>query len=391
MNKKIISLLIGTTMLASTMPVFATTEGIEQGDLLLISAPVETELNTFTGVVKEMREGEIVVTIDEIDYLFIPAENVDLTGINAGDAVEVKSPSQLRTKDIKEATEISKLEVTPVISENEAVTYNSYNAVVHSFEDDILTVVIDEDMVVDFKTTDDTLYFSTDETAEEVEFAEGDNVIVVSTSLLNTRDIKFADVVVKKEADDTLQNVYLNKFDMEDGRLISADGNLVLNVENPEEYAGKKLLVFYTIQTMSLPPQTPPERIVVIDEPETVTISFNIGDAVLNINGEKVEVTAPYIAGEGTTLVPLRVISEAFGAEVTWDGETKSVKIVDGTTEIALQIESNTAVVNGEEKTLDAAPELTNDTTMVPLRFISETLGAEVGYVHDTQSITVSR
>lgn len=391
MNKKIISLLIGTTMLASTMPAFATTEGIEQGDILLISAPVETELNTFTGVVKEMREGEIVVTIDEIDYLFIPAEDVDLTGINAGDAVEVKSPSQLRTKDIKEATEISKLEVMPVISENEVVTYNSYNAVVHSFEDDILTVVIEEDMVVDFKTTDDTLYFSTDETAEEVEFAEGDNVIVVSTSLLNTRDIKFADVVVKKEADDTLQNVFLDKFDMEDGRLISADGNLVLNVENPEEYAGKKLLVFYTIQTMSLPPQTPPERIVVIDEPETVTISFNIGDAVLNINGEKVEVVAPYIAGEGTTLVPLRVISEAFGAEVTWDGETKSVKIVDGTTEIALQIESNTAVVNGEEKTLDAAPELTNDTTMVPLRFISETLGAEVGYVHETQSITVSR
>ena len=390
MNKKIISLLIGTTMLASTMPVFATTEGIEQGDLLLISAPVEVELNTFNGVVKEMREGEIVVTIDEIDYLFIPAEGVDLTDINVGDAVEVKSPSPLRTKDIKTATEITKLQVMPVIAENEAVTYNSYNAVVHSFEDDILTVVIEEDMVVDFKTTDDTLYFSTDETAEEVEFAEGDDVIVVSTSLLNTRDIKFADVVVKKEAD-TLQNVFLNTFDMEEGRLISADGNLVLNVENPEEYAGKKLLVFYTIQTMSLPPQTPPERIVVIDEPETVTISFNIGDAVLNINGEKIEVTAPYIAGEGTTLVPLRVISEAFGAEVTWDGETKSVKIVDGTTEIALQIESNTAVVNGEEKTLDAAPELTNDTTMVPLRFISETLGAELGYVHETQSITVSR
>ena len=390
MNKKIISLLIGTTMLASTMPVFATTEGIEQGDLLLISAPVEVELNTFNGVVKEMREGEIVVTIDEIDYLFIPAEDVDLTDINVGDAVEVKSPSPLRTKDIKTATEITKLQVMPVIAENEAVTYNSYNAVVHSFEDDILTVVIEEDMVVDFKTTDDTLYFSTDETAEEVEFAEGDDVIVVSTSLLNTRDIKFADVVVKKEAD-TLQNVFLNTFDMEEGRLISADGNLVLNVENPEEYAGKKLLVFYTIQTMSLPPQTPPERIVVIDEPETVTISFNIGDAVLNINGEKIEVTAPYIAGEGTTLVPLRVISEAFGAEVKWDGETKSVKIVDGTTEIALQIASNTAVVNGEEKTLDAAPELTNDTTMVPLRFISETLGAEVGYVHDTQSITVSR
>ena len=390
MNKKIISLLIGTTMLASTMPVFATTEGIEQGDLLLISAPVEVELNTFNGVVKEMREGEIVVTIDEIDYLFIPADDVYLTDINVGDAVEVKSPSPLRTKDIKTATEITKLQVMPVIAENDIVTYNSYNAVVRSFEDDILTVVIEEDMVVDFKTTDDTLYFSTDETAEEVEFAEGDDVIVVSTSLLNTRDIKFADVVVKKEAD-TLQNVFLNTFDMEEGRLISADGNLVLNVENPEEYAGKKLLVFYTIQTMSLPPQTPPERIVVIDEPETVTISFNIGDAVLNINGEKIEVTAPYIAGEGTTLVPLRVISEAFGAEVKWDGETKSVKIVDGETEISLQIASNTAVVNGEEKTLDAAPELTNDTTMVPLRFISETLGAEVGYVHDTQSITVSR
>ena len=124
----------------------------------------------------------------------------------------------------------------------------------------------------------------------------------------------------------------------------------------------------------------------------TVEVRFRVGDSVLSINGKNVEVETPYVAGEGTTLVPIRVISEAFGANVSWDGDTKTVTVEDNGTKIVLQIGNKTAVVNGVNKELLEAPQLTeNGYTMIPLRFISETLGATVGYNNATRDITVSK
>ena len=121
----------------------------------------------------------------------------------------------------------------------------------------------------------------------------------------------------------------------------------------------------------------------------TAEIRFRVGDSTLSINGNSVEVETPYVVGKGTTLVPVRVISEAFGAKVNWDKETKTVTIEDSGMQIILQIGNKTAVVNGSETSLAAAPELTNGRTMVPLRFISESLGALVGYDEATREITV--
>lgn len=125
------------------------------------------------------------------------------------------------------------------------------------------------------------------------------------------------------------------------------------------------------------------------DIPERVEISFSVGDSILNINGESVEVDTLYVVN-GTTLVPLRVITEAFGSDVQWDGADKTIYISYPDIEITLQIDSRTALVNGEEVSLLEAPVVTeNDRTMVPLRFISETFGAEVSYDEDTRGITV--
>ncbi|MBR5309375.1 MAG: copper amine oxidase N-terminal domain-containing protein [Clostridia bacterium] len=128
------------------------------------------------------------------------------------------------------------------------------------------------------------------------------------------------------------------------------------------------------------------------DIPEKVEISFKVGDDTLIINGESVKVeTAPYVVGEGTTLVPVRVITEAFGARVGWDGETRTVTLDYPDVNIVLQIGNPVAEVNGEAVTLLAAPELPDGRTMVPLRFISETFGADVGYDEETRGITVTK
>ena len=121
-----------------------------------------------------------------------------------------------------------------------------------------------------------------------------------------------------------------------------------------------------------------------------VEISFFVGDETLTINGEAVTVEKPYVVGEGVTLVPLRVITEAFGATVEWIAESKSIVLTYPDVSILLQIDNPIAEVNGKAETLLSAPELTqNGFTMVPLRFISENFGAEVSYEDTTRKITV--
>ena len=124
--------------------------------------------------------------------------------------------------------------------------------------------------------------------------------------------------------------------------------------------------------------------------PARVEISFRVGDETLMINGTPVTVEKPYVVGVGVTLVPLRVITEAFGAKVEWIAETKSITLEYPDVDILLQINNPIAEVNGKAQELLSAPELTpTGFTMVPLRFISETFGATVSYDDATKSIVV--
>lgn len=127
--------------------------------------------------------------------------------------------------------------------------------------------------------------------------------------------------------------------------------------------------------------------------PEKVEISFKVGDDTLKINGEDVTTeTAPYVVETqdgGVTLVPVRVITEAFGAKVGWEEATQTVTLDYPDVNIVLQIGNPVAEVNGEAVTLLTAPELPGGRTMVPLRFISENLGATVKYNDENAEITV--
>lgn len=124
--------------------------------------------------------------------------------------------------------------------------------------------------------------------------------------------------------------------------------------------------------------------------PEKVEIRFTVGDDILYINGQETKVETPYVVGAGVTLVPLRVITEAFGATVTWIESTQSIELTYPDVFIVLQINNPIAEVNQKAEQLLSAPELTAaGYTMVPLRFISETFGAVVTYDEATEAITV--
>lgn len=79
-------------------------------------------------------------------------------------------------------------------------------------------------------------------------------------------------------------------------------------------------------------------------------------------------------------LVPLRTIFEALGAQVQWHGETNSITAVKGDVSITLQIGSKVAIKNGNVIYLDVPARAINNRTLVPLRFVSEAFGAQVNW-----------
>lgn len=108
----------------------------------------------------------------------------------------------------------------------------------------------------------------------------------------------------------------------------------------------------------------------------------------LVIDGEPVYPRVPARLVGSRTMVPVRIIAESLGAQVTWHGATRQVEIVrDGMT-LMLTIDKREVSVGGGQATLDVAPFIEDGTTLVPLRFVSEMLGATVGW--DQSSFTAS-
>jgi tetratricopeptide (TPR) repeat protein len=88
-------------------------------------------------------------------------------------------------------------------------------------------------------------------------------------------------------------------------------------------------------------------------------------------------------------MVPVRGVLEKMGAVVEWNQSTQSVSVKLGTNNVTLYVGSNTAMVNGVNKTMQYAAEITNDRTYIPLRFVSENLGAEVNWDESTYTVFI--
>ena len=129
------------------------------------------------------------------------------------------------------------------------------------------------------------------------------------------------------------------------------------------------------------------EQDVPVDTSVVMTIGSN--DFVVNNEVVSVEDAAPYVAND-RTYVPFRALGEALGAEVVWDNDARTVTYTLGKTEVVMTIGEKTYTVNGEEKTMDVAPEITNDRTYVPVRFVGEALGFKVTALSAADGTTAS-
>lgn len=87
----------------------------------------------------------------------------------------------------------------------------------------------------------------------------------------------------------------------------------------------------------------------------------------------------PLIRG-GRTLVPIRKVAEALGAQVSWDAGTATATVLLGTQVVLVTKDSTTARVNGQVVTLDVPATIVDGRTLLPLRFVSESLGKKVDW-----------
>lgn len=88
-------------------------------------------------------------------------------------------------------------------------------------------------------------------------------------------------------------------------------------------------------------------------------------------------------------LVPMRAIFEALGAEVFWDEATETVTGVRNGTTVVLKIGSSSATVNGREISIDTEPVIENGRTLVPVRFVAESLGAAVNWDEESKTAVI--
>ncbi len=120
-----------------------------------------------------------------------------------------------------------------------------------------------------------------------------------------------------------------------------------------------------------------------------VSVQMQLGSIQATINEAPHELNQPPLIINGRSMVPLTFFSEGLGADIQWNGENRSILYQNDSFTVLLSIDQRTAYVNEQPVTLDAAPVIVNDRTMVPVRFISDILGYEVSWDAATQTITI--
>jgi hypothetical protein len=115
------------------------------------------------------------------------------------------------------------------------------------------------------------------------------------------------------------------------------------------------------------------------------------GGISIYVNGEKQSYSNQAIIKEGRTLVPMRGIFETLGASVQWNQDDKTVKAEKGSTKIWLKIGSKTTKVNEKTITISVPAQVKNGHTLVPIRFISESLGESIRWDQGTKTVSIGK
>ncbi len=330
--------------------------------------------------------------------------------------------------------DVDNVPMTPITAPNEdeqgEVAFVSHSATVKNVtkEDDGTYFVECEDenkepMHVRIVSEHKAIFDNAGKTVKAEEIKEGDEIIVYDNAnkpmMLIYPPLYMPDVLIVNDKE-IHSTATVDKFVVNGGdesSLINTSGTLVLNIGTDEdsktevvdldgnkisrtELDGRDLCVFYSIATFSLPPQTPPEKIVVLPEREQADGVDNVEDnddtnkvaelaalpepepikvtKNLVVNGKEIN-TGSVVAMGDHDMLPVRAVAEAMDLEVAWDGSLQAVTI--GTVPMGVNFKIDVDSYNKSRMTpftFGQAPVLVNDVTYVPVEFFAEVLEAEI-------------
>ena len=112
----------------------------------------------------------------------------------------------------------------------------------------------------------------------------------------------------------------------------------------------------------------------------------------VTINGQALQADVkPFVNADGRTMLPIRAISEALGAVVQWDEATKTATLTLGDKTVKVPIGQNTIDVNGNPVAMDTSSVIKDGRTLLPVRAIGEALGAEIGWDQQTETVSINK
>ena len=110
----------------------------------------------------------------------------------------------------------------------------------------------------------------------------------------------------------------------------------------------------------------------------------------IEFNGNILGFDVPPIIEDGSTLVPMRFLFEQMGADVEWDSETQTATATLDNKAVTFSIDNVNARINNKPAKMDVPARLVNGKTMVPLRFLSENMGYDVDWDADSRTAIVN-
>lgn len=122
-----------------------------------------------------------------------------------------------------------------------------------------------------------------------------------------------------------------------------------------------------------------------------VSVSAQI-DVKVTLDGNEIVFpdAKPFIDKRDRVLVPIRFVSEALGARVDWENESRTAVIKQDSDEIRYTVYQPMAYLNGEMMVMDTYGILKDERTLVPIRFISELLGCAVVWDENTSTVVIT-
>ena len=122
-----------------------------------------------------------------------------------------------------------------------------------------------------------------------------------------------------------------------------------------------------------------------------VELKMTLGKTTYTLNGEQKTMDVAPIIRNSRTMLPVRYVAEALGAEIGWDGATSTATLKTADTEIKITVGAAEAIVNGQAVKLDSPAVIVSDRSFMPVRFVAETLGGTVAWDGATSTATITK